>query len=317
MAGEVVTTASTLSGFIASAAVSPTAADYARPSMVMTPLMLRMPAATGSLTTTIPRFAAPVAANDHGASADTEFSGAEADNLSPTAISSDSATATLAEWAHYTTVGDLIKETSPFGADLLSSIISVQATAVQTGVEVDALALMSGLTNNVGTTTTPMTIANAFAASDGVRDDGFGAPEGLAYVLGTEQAKNLRDSCVATGASGAIYEGPAATLLGVEAASNLEIASGLRFFFNRTPVFVSGLVPTANAGADEVGACFVPGFGQNAGHATFVYLYTGRTMRVEVVRSAEGRADKVVLSHVASVARSSDDSGYKITTDAG
>lgn len=317
MAGEIVTTTTTLNDFIAGDAVSMTALDYARPATVLTPLALRIPAAKGSLVTTIPRFHAPVAANDHATSSDTEFDGTEANDLSKTAISSDSVQATLAEWAHYTTLSDLIQETSPFGTELLSQIIAVQAGAVQAGVEADMLVKQSGLTASVGTTTAPLTIAQALAAADGPRDRGFGAPEGLAYSLGINQAKNLRDACVAAGASSAIYDGTATELLGVRAASDVEASGGLRFFFNRHPVYVSGIGPSANAGDDEVGSCFIPGRGNQAGQATFTFVFHPRTMRTEVMRDAEGRADKVVMSHVGAVARSSDDSGTKIVTDFG
>lgn len=316
MAGEIVTTTTTLNDFIASNGLAPTALDYARPAMVLTQLMLRVRAAEGTLTTLMPRFTAPVSATDHGTSADAEFDAVEANELGKTAISSDGVSASLAEWAHYTTLSDLIQETSPFGTELLSQIIAVQAVAVQTGIEVDALALQSGLTASVGTSGNPLTVSQALTASDGINDRGFGAPEGKAYVLGTVQAKNLRDALIGTNAASAIYDGPAGELLGVQAASNLEIAANLRYFFNRHPVFVTGIGPTANAGVNEVGSCLVPAFGQNAGHATFGYVYHKRTMRSEVTRNAEGRADKVVLSHVAAIARTSDDSGTKIVTTA-
>lgn len=317
MAGEIVTTTSTLSDFISTDALSLTALDYARPAAVLTPLALRMPAAKGALTTVIPRFAAPVTANDNGASADTEFDATQANELSKTAISSDGVSATLAEWGHYTTLSDLIQETSPLGTELLSQIIAVQAGAVQAGVEVDMLATQSGLTASVGTTTAPLTIAQALAAADGPRDRGFGAPQGLAYCLSINQSKNLRDACVAAGASQAIYDGPATELLGVAAASDAQMSAGLRYFFNRHPVYVTGIGPTANTGADDVGSCFIPGVGMNAGQATYVYVFHPRTMRTEVTRDAEGRADKVVMSHVAAVARCSDDSGTAIITDHG
>jgi hypothetical protein len=318
MAGEIVTTTTTLGDFIQTEAIEPTMLAYARPAMVLTPLMRRFSlVGKGSDTLGLPRFAAPVEPDDNGASGDTEFDGTEADALTATAISDDGVTATLAEYAFYTTVSDRIGEDSPLGTEVLSGVIAVAAGAIQDAVEIDALSKFTGLTASVGTTTAPLTIAQAMAAEDGIRDRGFRAPNGTAYVLGTNQAKNLRDALIAAGAAPAVYQGPATEMLGVSASPNNGMADNLVFFFNRRPVYATGIGPTANVGADEVGACFIPTGAQNDNSATFGYVASARTFRVASQEYVEGRGQKVVVSHRSANAELSDDSGTKIVSDLG
>jgi hypothetical protein len=87
------------------------------------------------------------------------------------------------------------------------------------------------------------------------------------------------------------------------------------YWFNRRPVYATGIGPTADSAVNEVGACFIPTGPQNDPAATFGYVASARTFRVRAQEYVEGRGQKLVISHMSAVAELSE-SGTKIVTTA-
>lgn len=315
MAGE--TTTTTLNDVVYGYIIEPTFLDYAHDWVVLTPFMRRFSLiGKPSNVLQVPRFASDMGTvGDGGQGVDTEFDATEGTDLSTnTALDTDNVQFTVAEYGLVRKVTDNVKEDSILGSDV-SMIISDAARILQTAVEDSACALPSGLSNSVGTSTANFTIAQAVAAADGIRERGCRAPNGVTYLFDDQQYNDLRDACIATGSSWAVFPETASRLLDVQKDPINGLGNGRVMSFRGFDCYATGLCDTANTGEDVVGACFVHTGPGNDPMATFA-IVDKRPFRVETERTARGRADDMVFTTRVAVGEATDASGTKIVTDA-
>lgn len=201
--------------------------------------------------------------------------------------------------------------------ELGSLMISNAARIIQTAIEADVVALFSGLTTAVGVSGADLTIAQTLAAADGIYDRGSRAPNGLVYVLDDQQYADLRDACIATGTSWAVYPGASDRMLGIDSVPNHGLSGddSPRMIFRGYPVYSTGLCATANTGGNVVGACFTPTGPQNDPFATFA-IVDKRPFRVSTERDESARGTEIVFTTRVAVGEATDFSGTEITTDA-
>ena len=189
------------------------------------------------------------------------------------------------------------------------------ARIITTAVEDSGLALVAGLSNSVGSSGVDLTIAQAINAADGIRERGYRAPNGVTYVLDDQQYNDLRDACIATGSSWAVFPGTADRMLDITKDGINGLGNGRVMTFRGFDVYATGLTDTANAGADVVGACFTHTGPGNDPMATFA-IVDKRPFRVEPQRDASLRATELVFTRRVAVGEATDGSGTKIVTDA-
>jgi hypothetical protein len=254
--------------------------------------------------------------DDIGAGVDTEFNATEGTDLSNTAVSTGSITVTPAEYGVAIEVTDNVDEDSVDGIDLFGLFESRMVHVLSLAFEDDFLALFAGLSNSVGTTTVDLTIANLLSAQQGIRTRGTDAPNGVVYILDTQQALDAESLFIATNAAAAVYAAAADRVLAWSPQANHGLSNRMISTFRGFEVWVSGLTDTANAAADAVGACFTPSSPANdtAGHVTFAMAWK-RLLRFETERHAKKRTTDLVMTARWGCAERLDGSGTKIVTD--
>lgn len=315
MANE--TTTTTLNDVVYSYVIEPTFLDYAHDWIVLTPFMRRYSlVGKPSNVLQVPRFATNMGTvGDGGTGVDTEFDATEGSDLSTnTALSTDNVQFTAAEYGLVHKITDNVREDSILGSDM-SMYISNAARIIQTAVEDSALALFSGLSNSVGVSGADLTIAQAVAAADDIRARGCRAPNGVTYILDDQQYNDLRDACIATGSSWAVFPQVAAGLLDAQKTALNGLGGGPSMLFRGFDVYQTGLTDTANTAADVVGACFTHSGPGNDPMATFA-IVDKRPFRLEPQRDATLRCDELVFTTRVAVGEATDASGTKIVTDA-
>jgi hypothetical protein len=316
MANE--TTTTTMNDVVYSAVIEPSFLAYTMDWLVATPFARRFSlVGKPSNALDIPRPATDMGTvGDGGGGVDGEFDATQATDLSANiAFDTDKVTVTSSEYAFKRTITDNVFEDSIAGIDLMDVILADGAQILSTAFEDDMLALLASLSNTVGTTTADLTIAQALAAQVNIRKRGVRAPDGVVYVLDEQQVDDLEAAMIATAANQAAYVMAADKLLGIDRTANNGMGNGHVFNFRGYPVYSTGLTDTANAGADVVGACFVPSTPANDRYATFGWV-DKRPFRVETERDASLRGDEVVFSMRRGVAEITDASGTAIITDA-
>ena len=309
-------TATTINDVIYGYNIEPSFLDYAHEFTVATPLFRRYSlVGKPSNVLQIPRITADMTVNDNGASTDGEFDATEGTALSNTALDTENVQATCAEYGLQRSITDNVFEDSIMGADFMSMVIMDAARILTTAVETDAVTLFASLSNGVGTTNTNITMAVAVSMLDGIRNRGYHAPDGVAFVWDNQTWGDLRDLLIATGTSWTVYAGAADRFLGAAPEGTNGLASGLVGQFLGMPCWVTGLTPNANGTTDVVSAAFVPSTPANDAHATFAYTEK-RPFRVEAIRVPGLRADQVVFTRRCAVSEIADGSGTKHVGDA-
>ncbi len=252
---------------------------------------------------------------DTGTGVATAFDATEGTDLTVTQATTSKVTLSVSEYAIMRVLTDDIGEDSVSGLDVMDRMLADAARILMTAFEDDGVGLFGSLSNTVGTTTADLTIAQTLAAHVGIRKRGHVAPDGVVYVLDEQQVDDLEAALIATSTSAASYAGATDRLLGVDRTANNGLGNGHVMNFRGYPVYSSGLTDTANAGADVVGACFVPSSEANNPQATFGVL-DKRPFRVEPQRDASLRASELVFSMRKGVGEITDGSGTAIITDA-
>jgi hypothetical protein len=309
-----------LNDLIHTEVIEPVFLDYAHDHIVAT-RFLRRYSLIGKTSDTlqVPRWESDMGTvGDNASGVDTEFGRTEGTDISSeTELSTASITLTPAEYGLKHLIPDDVFEDAVMAGELMSAIIANAARIIQTAVEADVVALFAGLSNAVGTSTQDLTIAQMLAAADGIYDRGSRAPNGLVYVVDDQQYADLRDACIATGTSWAVYPGANDRMLGIDAVPNHGLSGddSPRMIFRGYPVYSTGLCATANTGANVVGACFTPTGPQNDPFVTFA-MVDKRPFRVATERDESARSTEVVFTTRAGVGEASDFSGTEITTDA-
>lgn len=317
MANEITTTAA--NDIVNTEAIAQTFLDYAMDKAVALPLFRywgNLLAPGSSKTLQVPVLSGTVpTADDNGAWGDTEFDATEGTALANAALTTGSVTVTVGEYGIMHTVTDNIGEDSAIAGQFMAAMAQNAASVIQGAKEVDGCALFAGLSNGVGSTGVNITIAQAVAMLDGVRNRGFHPMDGGAFVFDNVTWADLRDLLIATGSSWAVYPGAADRFLGAAPSNDNGLSGGLVGVFLGQPCFVTGQTPTANAGADVVSAFIVPSSPGNDSCATFGYA-DKRPLRLETQRHPEGRGEKFVFSSRGGVFEAVDGAGTKAVTDA-
>jgi hypothetical protein len=311
-------TTTTVNDIVYSYVIEPTFLDYAADHIVAQQFFRRYSlAGKPSAVLQIPRLASDMGTiSDAGSGVDTEFGATEATDLSSNiALDTDNVQLTVAEYGFKRTITDHVFEDSILGSEFMTIVIADAARILTTAVESDCVSLFPGLSNSVGSSGSDLTVAQAVAAADGIRERGNRAPDGVVYVLDDQAYNDLRDGCIATGTSWAVFPQVAATMLGIEKGAKNGLDGGPVMWFRGFPVYASGLCNTANTAADVVSACFTHSTPANDTFATFS-LVDKRAFRVETQRDASLRASEVVFSQRIAVGETSDSSGTKLVTDA-
>ena len=259
--------------------------------------------------------------NDDGVGLDTEFNATEGTALSNTQFTSGVVTVTAAEYGIAAALTDTLGEDSVMDAATLLQLYMNRMLHVLTlSMDDDYLALLSGLSNSVGTSGADLTIAQALAAQQGLRTRGVTTDpaRGAAYIFDNQQALDLEGAFIATSTSAAIYALSADRILGIGAGNQNGMGDDRIFAsFRGSPCISSGLTDTANAGADVVGACVVPTSARNdATGATTHGMIWKRMPRFETQRQAKGRSNDIVMTARAGFAELQDGAGTAIVTDA-
>lgn len=256
--------------------------------------------------------------NDRGAGVATAFNASEGGALGNTAVSTGGVTCTAAEYGVAHALTDNVAEDSAIDALELMNLFTSQMLAVmQLALDDDFAALFSGLSNSAGTTNTALTVANMLTAQQGIRSRGTNA-DAIVYVLDNVPCAYLETSLVTTNAAAAVYALSADRLIGYAPRSDNGMKSNREIMdFRGYPVVANGLLDTANAGVDSVGACFCPSTAYNdaSGATTFGMLWK-RLPRFETQRQAKGRATDLVMTLRAGVAELQDGSGTAIISKA-
>lgn len=311
------TTTTSLNDVVYSYVIEPTFLDYAYDWTVATPFFRRFSlVGKPSNVLQVPRLASNMGTvGDNGSGVDTEFDATEGTDLSTnTQLATDNVQFTAAEYGLVHKITDNVREDSILGSDV-SMYISNAARILTTAVESSGVALFSGLSNSVGVSGSDLTIAQAVAAADGIRERGCRAPNGVTYVLDDQQYNDLRDACIATGSSWAMFPAASDRLLDIQKDPINGLGNGRVMSFRGFDVYATGLTITANTAADVVGACFTHTGPGNDPMATFA-IVDKRPFRVETERDATLRADEMVFTTRVAVGEAFDTSGTKIVTDA-
>ena len=253
----------------------------------------------------------------NGAGVDTEFDTSEAADLTATQLATSNVTISVSEYGLNRELTDDVEEDSINGLDLMNRIMQDASRVLMTAIEYSCLSLFGAATNTVGTTGVDLTIAQMLAAHEGIRTRGYHAPDGVVYVLDDQQKADIDTATLATGTTFLTYGGMAMGLLGVSPTANNGMGNGHVFNFRGYPVYATGLGPTANAGADVTGGCFIPATRGNsaAGHVSFARVEK-RLMRMEPDRDASKRTSEAVFTTRVGVGALVDGSTTGIITDA-
>lgn len=314
MANESTTT--TLNDVYYSALIEPIMLDYAHDWVVATPFLKEKTLGKGSPAYQWNRLASDMGTvGANGAGVDTEFGATEATDLSNLELDTDKVTVTASEYGVMRTITDNVVEDSIEGIEWMQIVLGDSARILMTALEHDTLTLLGGFSNAYGSTGVDLTIAQLLAAFNGPRTRGIRAPDGLVGVLDDEQIAHVEAGFSATSTSMAVYAGATDRMFGYAPTGDNGLSNGHVMNFRGSPIFATGLGPTANTGADVTGGVFVP---ETAGNSTFAALgiVWKRSFRLEPQRDASLRATEYVATMRCGVGEISDASGSSIITDA-
>lgn len=252
---------------------------------------------------------------DRGAAVDTEFNATEAVEISNTPVTTSKVTITAAEYGIAHEITDNVQEDTLQGIDLLGAIENNMINVLYLAMADDLVALFASLSTSVGTSGADLTLAQFLAARTGLVTAGVYAPDGLVAVLDNQQAADVESALLTTNAAAAVFAMSADRLLNFQPAANGGLGGGTRMSLMGIPVYTSGLTDTANAGADVIGAIFVPSSAANDANATFGQVWK-RPPSFETERHAKKRTTDLVMTTRWGVGEIRDLSGVKLVTDA-
>lgn len=316
MAAESTTT--TLNDVYYSAIIEPMMMDYAH-DWVVTTQFLREFSLIGKASNALDVWSLASdmgTVGDGGGGVDNEFNATQATDLSNTALDTNKVTLTASEFGVMRTITDQVFEDSIDGIDWLRIVLSDSTRILMTALEDDACALLASFSNTVGTSGSDLTIAQLLAAQVGVRKRGIRAPNGGVYVLDEQQWDDAEAALIASSTSMLTYALAGDRILGSPGASagngldNGQVAS-----FRQSPIWVTGLTDTANAGADVAGAFFVHSTPANDSMAALGIVWK-RMFRLETFRDISLRATEYVATMRVGVGELLDAAGSSIITDA-
>jgi len=233
----------------------------------------------------------------------------EGADLANTSWETTEATLNTTEYGILRRVTDNADEDNILGAGgLFNAIVMSGGRDMAVVLEDDMASLLDAFATTVGATTVDLSIANLVQAFASLRDNNMPAEDGVALVLGSQQATDY-DAAVAasTGTQLARY------ITKGEADNGLNGQLGT---FMTAPVVTTSLSDTANAGADTTGALIIRGDNGRNPESAALAVAVSRNVRVEMDRSAKGRGTDVVITQRKGVSESVDLSGVSVITDA-
>lgn len=253
--------------------------------------------------------------DDSGASVDTEFDATEGADISNTASTTSTVSLSTGEYAIAMEVTDTLKEDTVSGLDLFGILSGGLMNAIGMAMEVDFLALLASLSNVTGVSGVNLSIANMIAAQSKPRRRGARG-DAQVYILDSQQGEDLDNELVSANAASAVFALAADRALGYMPTNDNGMMTMETMRFRNRPVFVTGLTPTANTGADVVGASIYPSTPANdrASVTTFGMAWA-RLPRLETQRISLGRSDQLVASLRAGFVELQDGSGEALITD--
>jgi hypothetical protein len=253
-------------------------------------------------------------ANDRGASVATAFNATQATSISNTAVSSGNVSLTPAEYGVATALTDNVQEDS-VPIDVLNQIMSRMLFVLAMAMEDDYLAQLVNLSQVVGVSGSPLTLAQAIAAQQGLRTRGVVA-DALAYIFDNKQASDMESLLMTTNAAAAQFALSADRLIGYAPAPDNGMGPSRQVMTLRgLPVFATGMTDTANAGVDVVGACVCPSSAFNDANGSTTHgMAWKRLPRFETQRQAKLRATDMVMTCRAGFVELQDGAGTSIVT---
>lgn len=231
---------------------------------------------------------------DRGAAVDTELNATEATSLTATTWATDKVTGTAVELGIMFEPSYNVFEDAVDGIDVWGAIEGEAMVAMVTAINDDICALFASISNSTGTSGAAMTIANMLAAQVGVRTRGWKNNGGV-YVLDTGHADDAEAALIGTNAAQAVFALSADRLLGYMPSNDNGLSNGHVMTFRNSPVWVTGLTDTANAGVDAVSCYYTPGGPGNDPVATFGLVWK-RLFQIEFFRDIKKRTIVMVLT---------------------
>lgn len=315
MANE--TTTTTLTEIVNSEWIRPVFQDYSHEFVNATRFCLKQSlVGKGTSTWAQPRPVSDLGTvGDGGTSVDTEFNATEATDLS-TNLQLDLAESTIAtsEYGVRREITDTALEDVIDGFAMVQWIVRDAARILMTALEDDVIGLFGSATNTTGSTGVNITVANVNAAIAALRNRGIRAPGGLVGVLSDTQMGDFTDALEATGTSWAVYPATADRLMAANRNADNGLTDGRVLSYKNVDFYQSGLVDTANTGADDVGAIFTPAMGNEGFEA--LGLAESRPFTSETERNASLRSTEVICTMRAGVGILLQDCIQALVTDA-
>jgi N4-gp56 family major capsid protein len=277
MAGEIVSTTTTLNDLLPSIVAE--AMFQAQEQSILRGLVKNYTLPFGSgKTITVPKYAAVTAVPL-----------TEADDMTASAVSTDSAVLTVSEVGVMTNVSDLSIRTS--ASNVIADVGRLFGNAIAKKMDQDLVALFASFSVGLGDGTTAITAAKIFEAVAKLRAQGL-STDGIACVLHPEVAYDLKSSITST------FAAPASEM------GNTAMRTGLVGMMAGVPVYESANI-TSTAG-DSVGAIF---------HRDALGLAVLNDMSIESERNASARATELVATATYGVGELYDAYGIKMNFD--
>lgn len=292
-----VTTTTSLAALINSSLVDTMVLDYAAGFATVAPwanVRMGQNLATGTLN--FPRW-----------NLDTEERPAETDELVNTELTATSVPVTASEVGIRRDITKSALEDKVLtDAELFDFIVRDSGTIIAKALDTDLAALFPGLNGGVpvGATGVDLSIANMIEALATLRDNGVVGQYG--FSLSSRQAYDFQAS--ASAETGTIFPG----LVAMATTGNDN--GGFLGTFWGSEVWMTSHFTTANAGVDQVGACYVRG--DTNPEIAPLGLFWKRTPLTETDQEIEFRVDKIVTTVRYGVGEVADDAGVAIVTDA-
>jgi N4-gp56 family major capsid protein len=215
----------------------------------------------------------------------------EADDLTPSAISTSKKDITLAEVGLMTNVSDLALNHS--ASNVIADVGKLFGEAIANKIDNDLTALFDGFSTSVGTDSAALTAAKLFEAVANLRANGVPSSD-LACVLHPMVAYDLKSTITST------FAAPASDV------GNEALRTGFVGMIAGVPVYeTSNLANTGTAG-DYKGAVF---------HRDALAMAMSGDIRIETQRDASARATEIVGVATYGVSELHDTYGVEVLAD--
>jgi len=216
----------------------------------------------------------------------------EADDLTPSAITSSQVDITLSEIGLMTNVSDMAVNHTP--ANVISDIGRLFGEAIAKKIDTDLTALFDGFSTSVGAADAAITAAKLFEAVANLRANGIPATD-LACVLHPMVAYDLKANLTNTFANSQAND-----------VANEALRTGYVGTIAGVPVYETSNLANTGTTGDYKGGLF---------HRDAIGLALGNDIKIETQRDASARATEMVGTAVYGVAEIHDTYGVEVLAD--